>query len=608
MATINITVQSLLNAALYDSYAVDDAGTIGELKDSIESTTDCSVEWFDLVFDNEVLDTAETIGSYGIVEGSSLRTHNKIARLETRELRQVAKLNLAALDRAASENPRAVYDITQLPTQYDGNTIVDNPNSDGDGGILLVQGRPWTEVAATPTYNVEFRAAEEGSPGDVITTINEGDVGIYMFTGTNVPEDANAYLQFSGANITSSDGGWFDPFGNTTGNVTDTISVGSLYGNIGNILNPLESPGGYISINADNLTEGNETLRLDWYIFAEIVASANLTIVDTSLDPTYTFSDIPTSIDEGIAGTFDVATTGVDDGTTLYWTIATNAGDFETTSGSFTITSNTGSFSVTPTLDGTTEGSETFTVSIRTDSISGTVVATSGSVTINDIATVPLQVSLITAPSSGTTWTDASTFGRNATLYKAGTGNFSYTASNGGGITTTGSNLSNGAIIDIPYNLPSTFTIEIVASITSTNYWASLFGNEVWSTKGYVAYWFNDTGIAIGSPSDTEMYAMASGQKANRNHYVITVTGSTLKFYINGALQTKTFGTFAQPSGGISTNSLQIGARHPNAGTINTPNDPAHGTYYRVQVWNVVKTAGEITDLYNNAKAAHNTV
>jgi hypothetical protein len=145
MATINITVQSLLNAALYDSYAVDDAGTIGELKDSIESTTDCSVDWFDLVFDNEVLNTANTIASYGIVEDSKLRTHNKIARLANRELRQKAKLDLAALDRDASDNPRAVYDITQLPTQYDGNTIVDNPNSDGDGGILLVQGRPWTD-------------------------------------------------------------------------------------------------------------------------------------------------------------------------------------------------------------------------------------------------------------------------------------------------------------------------------------------------------------------------------------------------------------------------------------------------------------------------------
>jgi len=47
MATINITVQSLLNTAVYDSSAVDDAGTIGELKDSIESTTHCSIEWFD---------------------------------------------------------------------------------------------------------------------------------------------------------------------------------------------------------------------------------------------------------------------------------------------------------------------------------------------------------------------------------------------------------------------------------------------------------------------------------------------------------------------------------------------------------------------------------
>jgi hypothetical protein len=471
MATINITVQSLLNTAVYDSYTVDDAGTIGELKDSIETTTSCSIDWFDLVFDNEVLNTANTIASYGIVEDSKLRTHNKIARLANRELRQKAKLDLAALDRDASGNPRATYDITQLPTQYDGDDIVDNPNSDGEGGILLVEGRPWTD---SPT-------------------------------------------------------------------------------------------------------------------------------------PTYTFSDIPTSIDEGIAGTFDVATTNVDDGTTLYWTIATNAGDFETTSGSFTITSNTGSFTVTPTLDGTTESSETFTVSIRTGSISGTVVATSGSVTINDIAAVPLQVSLITAPSSGITWTDASTFGRNATLYKSGTGDHSYTASNGGGITTTGSTTSNGAMIDVPYNLPSTFTIEIVASITSTNYWSTLFGNEAYSfNRGYFMYFGSPTLVDIGSSTGSEMYTLASGQKANRNHYVVTVTGTTLKFYLNGSLQTKTSGTFAQPSSGISTNSLQIGARHPNAGTIHTVNDPAHGTYHRVQVWDVVKTDSEVTDLYTAAATAHN--
>jgi hypothetical protein len=33
---------------------------------------------------------------------------------------------------------RATYDLTQLPTQYDDNTVVDNPNVGG-----LVVGRPW---------------------------------------------------------------------------------------------------------------------------------------------------------------------------------------------------------------------------------------------------------------------------------------------------------------------------------------------------------------------------------------------------------------------------------------------------------------------------------
>jgi hypothetical protein len=63
---------------------------------------------------------------------------NEISTLATKELRQKAKLDLAAIDRAADGNARATYDITQLPTQYDGNDVVDNPNVGG-----LVVGRPW---------------------------------------------------------------------------------------------------------------------------------------------------------------------------------------------------------------------------------------------------------------------------------------------------------------------------------------------------------------------------------------------------------------------------------------------------------------------------------
>ncbi len=64
---------------------------------------------------------------------------NGISTLATKELRQIAKLDLAATDRASVGNPRATYDITQLPTQYSDNDIIDNPNVGG-----LVQGRPWT--------------------------------------------------------------------------------------------------------------------------------------------------------------------------------------------------------------------------------------------------------------------------------------------------------------------------------------------------------------------------------------------------------------------------------------------------------------------------------
>jgi hypothetical protein len=145
MATINITIQSLLNSAIYDPQTVDTAGTIGELKTAMETNFSYSADWFDLMFNNEILDITQTIGSYGIVEGSRLGIHNKIARLDTKELRQIAKLDLAALDRAASGNPRATYDITQLPNPYNGNDVDpdENPNL---GELTLTPGVIRSEV------------------------------------------------------------------------------------------------------------------------------------------------------------------------------------------------------------------------------------------------------------------------------------------------------------------------------------------------------------------------------------------------------------------------------------------------------------------------------
>jgi hypothetical protein len=79
--------------------------------------------------------------------GWTMMSANGIARLPTREARQKAKLDLAATKRAADGNPRATYDITQLPTQFNDDDIFDNPNAEG-----LIQGRPWINTVTFSFY------------------------------------------------------------------------------------------------------------------------------------------------------------------------------------------------------------------------------------------------------------------------------------------------------------------------------------------------------------------------------------------------------------------------------------------------------------------------
>jgi hypothetical protein len=108
---------------------------------------------------------------------------NGIAHLATKELRQKAKLDQAAIDRAARGNPRSTYDITQLPTQYDNNTVVDNLNIGG-----LVVGRPWISTAAAFTFYEAF-----GTNTAISTTQYVSGNKIYALSSTfDVPGVPNA--------------------------------------------------------------------------------------------------------------------------------------------------------------------------------------------------------------------------------------------------------------------------------------------------------------------------------------------------------------------------------------------------------------------------------
>jgi hypothetical protein len=108
--------------------------------------------------------------------------------------------------------------------------------------------------------------------------------------------------------------------------------------------------------------------------------------------PTYSITADEIDVDEGTVVTFTIATTEVDNDTTLYWTIAgTDVGtaDFVSSSisGSVNIIGNAASFTTTVKNDTTLEGYEFFIAQLRTDSITGTIVAVSENIRVTDTST-----------------------------------------------------------------------------------------------------------------------------------------------------------------------------------------------------------------------------
>jgi hypothetical protein len=114
---------------------------------------------------------------------------NGISTLATKELRQKAKLDLAATNRAADGNLRATYDITQLPTQYDDNGIIDNANTGG-----LVQGRPWIVGNPAPVTQ------------DLILFFDSERTDCYPGTGTTIYNLVDNTPSTLGGNCTFSNG------------------------------------------------------------------------------------------------------------------------------------------------------------------------------------------------------------------------------------------------------------------------------------------------------------------------------------------------------------------------------------------------------------------
>jgi hypothetical protein len=201
------------------------------------------------------------------------------------------------------------------------------------------------------------------------TSYNEGGSITFNVTGPN----GTLYYAISGTGVAAAD-------------FTDGLLSGSftVTGNSGTITKTLVS---------DFTTEGTETFTLtvrSGSVSGTVLATAStITINDTSVYSLGVTGLTSGAIDEG--GSITV-TFGGPNGTYYYSFDGTNVNGNDITggtTGTFTVTGNTGSFTKTITADSITEGAESFVVNIRTGSVSGTIISSSSSITINDTSLTP---------------------------------------------------------------------------------------------------------------------------------------------------------------------------------------------------------------------------
>jgi len=218
---------------------------------------------------------------------------NGISTLSTKQAKQKAKLDIAAAKRqgkivaangtiSGNADPtknyarsRAYYDITQLPTQYSGNGITDNPNSDG-----LVLGRPWISISYAISPNA--------------SAVNEGDTITYTITTVGVADGTTLYWTNSGTTIGA--------------DFTGTANSGSFTVNSGSAT--------FTRVLAnDYLTEGTETVIVDIRTGSTsgpiVVTSGTVSVADTSIPVVDQYGYFEQQLVAGTYMTFDQTIAGV---------------------------------------------------------------------------------------------------------------------------------------------------------------------------------------------------------------------------------------------------------------------------------------------------------
>jgi hypothetical protein len=233
-------------------------------------------------------------------------------------------------------------------------------------GSVVAESQVITLIDSLKTYSIS----------ESTTSLNEGDSVTFTITTTDITDGTTLYYSING---TVSDSDFDDQ------SLTGTVVINSNSGSITKTISEDFSLSG---------VEGEESFVLELRtnsISGAIVATSNSIVVSDTSVSTYSISSSASSVSEGSSITFTVTTTGVPDGTTLYYTCS-NQSNISPDSGSFTINSNTGTFNISADQDILIDETDTFNVSVRTGSITGDVVVTSSDISITNTTSFSISV------------------------------------------------------------------------------------------------------------------------------------------------------------------------------------------------------------------------
>jgi hypothetical protein len=431
----------------------------------------------------------------------------------------------------------------------------------GNTGSFTVTPDADTTTEGAETFTVSLRA--DSIAGTILATsepvtINDTSLDpepTYTLTpaADNVDEGSSLEFTVGGTNISDGNYSWVIETG--VEDFTTTFGTVSITSNSGTFS---------VTPDADDTTEGPGSFTVSLrtgLLEPNLVTSDSVTINDTSLDPpepTYQIAPRANNVNEGSSLTIDVSGTNIPDDT-YFWTVETLASDFGTSSGEVEITNNAGSFTVTPDVDATTEGSETFTVSLRSVSITGTVLATTDNdITINDTSLDP-------EPPFSLQFNQPQ-----------------------------GDYLSTPASTD--WNLGTSWTIEFWLNANrsgdgSANMTGGIWGllnQEGWAATNAINIAISDSKLVVGQGAQYDDVRYTEPTPAQWTHVAIVNDAGTQKVFYNGVEQTKVSGTFGTANYTNSTDSLAIG-------NISGGNNSFDGKMAMVRISNTAKYAAAFT-------------